>query len=352
MAVAHRSAGMCRPYLCLTPRVQATTLGCVNVLVIGGAGYIGSHVVRELLDAQHSVTVFDNLSSGLRQNFQEGAGFFHGDIMRSDQLQAAMAGHEAIIHLAAFKAAGESMTHPEKYAFNNLNGTVNLLNAASAAGIRRLVFSSSAAVYGEPAYIPIDEEHPTRPENFYGFTKLEIERVMDWYDRLRSMRYASLRYFNAAGYDAAGRIRGREQNPANLLPVIMEVAAGLRPRLQIFGDDYDTVDGTGVRDYIHVSDLARAHVAALDYIEREDRSCTVNLGSETGLSVRQIVEAARRITGREIPADVVARRPGDPAGLVASSGRARELLGWTARESDLDSLVATSWEVYRELVVD
>lgn len=331
----------------LTAGGQATTLGDVKVLVIGGAGYIGSHVVRELLDARHEVTVFDNLSSGLRLNFQEGASFFHGDIMRADLLQAALADQEAVIHLAAFKAAGESMLIPEKYALNNLSGTVNLLNAATAEGTRRIVFSSSAAVYGEPEYLPIDEEHPTRPENFYGFTKLEIERVMDWYDRLRGLRFASLRYFNAAGYDAAGRIRGLEQNPANLLPVIMEVAAGMRQRMKIFGNDYETADGTGVRDYIHVSDLARAHVAALDYIDREDRSCTVNLGSESGLSVQQMVDAARRITGREIPAEIVDRRPGDPARLVASAGRAKELFGWSARESDLESLVRTSWDVYR-----
>ncbi|MFW5694544.1 MAG: UDP-glucose 4-epimerase GalE [Alkalispirochaeta sp.] len=319
----------------------------MNVLVIGGAGYIGSHVVRELLDESYSVTVFDNLASGLRVNLQEGADFLHGDILRPDQLSAAMDRHDAIIHLAAFKAAGESMIRPEKYALNNLNGTVNILNAASAAGIRRIVFSSSAAVYGEPEYLPIDEAHPTRPENFYGFTKLEIERVMEWYDRIRGMRYAALRYFNAAGYDPEHRVRGLEQNPANLLPVIMEVATGVRNRLKIFGDDYDTPDGTGVRDYIHVSDLARAHIAALRAIDRQDASLTVNLGSETGVSVMEIVEAARRITGREIPVEITARRPGDPAKLVASAAYARTALQWTAQISDVEALVSTSWDVYR-----
>ncbi|MFO8042319.1 MAG: UDP-glucose 4-epimerase GalE [Alkalispirochaeta sp.] len=319
----------------------------MNVLVIGGAGYIGSHVVRELLDESYSVTVFDNLSSGLRINLQPSAEFVHGDILRPDQLAAAMAGHDAIIHLAAFKAAGESMVRPEKYALNNLNGTVNILNAASAAGIRRIVFSSSAAVYGEPKYLPIDEAHPTSPENFYGFTKLEIERVMAWYDQLRGMRYAALRYFNAAGYDPQRRVRGLEQNPANLLPVIMEVATGAREQLKVFGDDYDTPDGTGVRDYIHVSDLARAHVAALRTIDARDESVVVNLGSETGVSVMEIVEAARRITGRKIPVEITDRRPGDPAKLVASAAYARELLQWSAEVSDVDSLVSTSWDLYR-----
>lgn len=319
----------------------------MKVLVIGGAGYIGSHVVRQLLDESFSVTVFDNLSSGLRVNFQRGAQFVHGDILRPDQLDAAMAGHEAVIHLAAFKAAGESMVVPEKYALNNLNGTVNILNAAVKAGVARLVFSSSAAVYGEPEYLPIDEKHPTRPENFYGFTKLEVERIMEWYDRLHGMRYAALRYFNAAGYDRAGRVRGLEQNPANLLPVIMEVAAGMRKELMIFGNDYPTSDGTGVRDYIHVSDLARAHVAALRHIATEDASLTVNLGSESGISVLEILETARRVTGTKIPSKIVDRRAGDPARLVASSAQAKSLLGWAATESDVTSLVETSWQVYR-----
>ena len=303
-------------------------------------------MVRELLDESFSVTVFDNLSGGLRVNLQPEARFIHGDILHPQQLGAAMQGHHAIVHLAAFKAAGESMEQPEKYALNNLNGTINILNAAAAAGIRRIVFSSSAAVYGEPEYLPIDEQHPTRPENFYGFTKLDIERVMSWYDRLRGLRYAALRYFNAAGYDPNGRLFGLEQNPANLLPVVMEVAAGRRDRLKVFGKDYDTPDGTGVRDYVHVTDLARAHVAALRTLDKTDTSLVVNLGSETGVSVLEILEAARRITGAAIPADIVDRRPGDPAQLVASSAMAQKVLGWRAQYSDVDSLVSTSWSVY------
>jgi UDP-glucose 4-epimerase len=208
------------------------------------------------------------------------------------------------------------------------------------------VFSSSAATYGEPKYLPIDEKHPTEPENFYGFTKLEIERILAWYDRLKGLRYAALRYFNAAGYDVRGRISGLEKNPANLIPVIMETAVGMRKELQVFGTDYPTKDGTGVRDYVHVSDLARGHLAALDWISKNDRSLVVNLGSEEGLSVFEILETARRISGKPIPAKISGRRPGDPAKLVASSGLAKELLGWEARESDVETLVRTTWEAY------
>lgn len=320
----------------------------MKILVIGGAGYIGSHVCREFLDAGHEVVVFDNLSSGQRENLFEEERFVLGDILNPDELLAcAREGFDALVHLAAYKAAGESMEKPGKYAVNNISGTINILNAAVSSGIRRIVFSSSAAVYGEPEYVPIDEKHPTKPENFYGFTKLEIERFLGWYDKLKGLRYAALRYFNAAGYDRYGRIGGLEQNPANLLPVIMEVAAGKRERLQIYGDDYDTPDGTGIRDYVHVSDLATGHLAALRYICDEDKSLLVNLGSESGISVHEMVETARRITGKPIPAVVTARRPGDPAGLVSSALLARKLLGWTAKQSDVESLVSTSWDVYK-----
>lgn len=321
----------------------------MRVLVIGGAGYIGSHVVLELLANRHEATVFDNLSLGTRENLFPKADFVHGDIMDIPALDAVMArGFDAVVHLAAFKAAGESMLAPGKYARNNLNGTVNILDAMDRAGIRAFVFSSSAAVYGEPAYLPIDEKHPTSPENFYGFTKLEIERVLAWYAKLRNFRFAALRYFNAAGYDSQGRVTGLERNPANLLPVIMEVAAGMRPELQVFGTDYPTPDGTGIRDYVHVSDLARAHVMALGVLASGTKELVVNLGSERGYSVLEILETARRITGLPIPAVIKERRPGDPAKLVAGSALAGELLGWKAQCSDAESLVRTSWEVYRK----
>jgi UDP-glucose 4-epimerase len=321
----------------------------MKILVIGGAGYIGSHVTRALLDAGHAAGVYDNMSSGLEENLFPEAEFIPGDVLDYAALEAAMKkGWDATVYLAALKAAGESMLEPEKYSLNNIVGTVNILNAMCAAGIKKICFSSSAAVYGEPVKIPIDETHPLAPENYYGFTKVEIERFLAWYERLKGIRYASLRYFNAAGYDPTGRVRGKERDPANLLPIIMETAAGTRPKLLIFGSDYPTRDGTCIRDYVHVSDLARAHVLALVYLEEKGESLTVNLGSERGISVKEMLEAARRITGKPIPAEVVGRRPGDPAALTACAAKAGELLGWKAEYSDVDTLIASTWNIYRQ----
>jgi UDP-glucose 4-epimerase len=321
----------------------------MKVLVVGGAGYIGSHVARALLDKKYSVTVFDNLSSGSRVNLFPEAVFIEGDIGNAKQIGDAFEkGFDAFIHLAAFKAAGESMIHPEKYSTNNINGTLTLFNAAVENNVKKVVFSSSAAVYGEPKYLPIDEKHPTNPENYYGFTKLEIERFLYWYDKLKGLRYAALRYFNAAGYDPAGRISGLERNPANLLPVVMEVAAGMRDHIDIFGNDYATPDGTGVRDYVHVTDLAEAHVLGLENLAKNDKSFIVNLGSENGISVKEMVEKAREVTGRPVKAVFAPRRAGDPAKLVASSKSANELLGWKAKYSDVTSLLSSTWNVYKK----
>jgi UDP-glucose 4-epimerase len=328
-------------------RAALGILEAMKILIVGGAGYIGSHVAREFLDSGHEVSIFDDLSSGARENLFREERFIKGDILDYRSILKAMRGQDAVVHLAAAKAAGESMVLPQRYSLQNLSGTVNIVNAAVEAGVGKLVFSSSAAVYGEPKYQPIDERHPTEPENYYGFTKLEIERILGWYDRLKGLRYAALRYFNAAGYDARGRISGLERNPANLIPVIMEAAAGMRPALKVYGKDYPTKDGTGVRDYVHVSDLARGHLAALDYIARNDRSLVVNLGSGEGLSVLDLVEEARRVTGRPVPVEFVGRRPGDPASLVASSALAGELLGWKARESGAGALIASTWEAYK-----
>jgi UDP-glucose 4-epimerase len=322
----------------------------MRILVIGGAGYIGSHVVRAFLDRKFEVTVFDNLSSGCRENLFPEAHFVEGDILDPRALHAVMAqGCVGLVHLAAFKAAGESMLKPEKYSVNNITGTLNILNAAAEVGVLRLVFSSTAAVYGEPQYTPIDENHPLNPENYYGFTKLEIERFLGWYDKLKGIRSACLRYFNAAGYDPLGRICGLERNPANLLPIVMEVAAGMRETLQVYGNDYPTPDGTCIRDYIHVSDLAEAHVTAMEYLVANDKSLTVNLCSETGMSVTEMVETARKVTGKPIPTQIVARRPGDPAKLMATSAKARSLLGWKAKYSDAATLVESTWGVYKGL---
>ena len=320
----------------------------MNILIIGGAGYIGSHVTREFLDLKHCCTVYDNLSSGLRENLFSDAEFVHGDILDYQRLLNAIKGgnFDALVHLAASKAAGESMLVPQKYSQNNITGTLNIINAACEAGIKNIVFSSSAAVYGEPKYLPIDEKHPTEPENYYGFTKLEIEKFLGWYDKLKNIRYAALRYFNAAGYDVKGRIRGLEMNPANLIPIVMETACGVRAEMQIFGNDYETPDGTCIRDYIHVSDLASGHAAALDYIIKNDKSITVNLGSEQGFSVTEIIEAARKITGKPVTAKIAGRRAGDPAKLTASSALAFDMLGWKAKHSDIETLIKTNWKVY------
>lgn len=319
----------------------------MKVLVIGGAGYIGSHVVKELMAKGHEVTVFDNLSSGLIQNLFKKNEFIAGDILHPEDLDKAFArGFDAFIHLAAFKAAGESMIYPEKYSINNINGTLNILNAAVAHNCLNMVFSSSAATFGEPQYLPIDENHPKNPENYYGFTKLKIEEFMGWYDKLKNLKFAALRYFNAAGYDPEGVLYGLERNPANLLPVMMEVACGKRDKLKVFGSDYDTRDGTCIRDYIHVTDLASAHVLALEYIAKNKKSLTLNLGTGNGITVTEMLEATRRITGKEIPAEYVGRRAGDPAQLTASSKLAKEVLGWEPKYSDVDTLIKSTYDAY------
>jgi UDP-glucose 4-epimerase len=320
----------------------------MKILVIGGAGYIGSHVVREFRDRGYQVTVFDNLSTGREENLFDDAAFVRGDILDGQQLAGVMnEGFDGCVHLAALKAAGDSMLNPEVYSVNNICGTISVINQAVASGIKCLLFSSSAAIFGSPAYLPIDEEHPKEPENYYGFTKLEIERILDWYDKLKGLRFASVRYFNAAGFDVRGRITGLERNPGNLLPIVMEAALGVRPELTVFGDDYPTRDGTCIRDYVHVSDLAAAHVASFEYVINNDRSLSVNLGSEVGVTVLEMIEAARRITGRPIPARTGPRRAGDPPCLFATSAMARELLGWVPRYSSLDTLIESTWNVYR-----
>lgn len=319
----------------------------MRILVIGGAGYIGSHVVKDLLANGHEVTVFDNLSSGHRCNLFPNAAMAEGDITNPEALRRVMQkGFDGVVHLAAKKAVGESMENPQKYAVNNLSGTINILNAMADNNIKYLVFSSSAAVYGIPQYLPIDERHPTEPINFYGFTKLDIEKLMNWYDRLKGIKYIALRYFNAAGYDESGDIRGLDTAPQNLLPIIMEAASGKRDKLKIFGNDYDTPDGTCIRDYIHVSDLASAHTAALNYLQEKNRSEILNLGTETGTSVLEMLKAAEKVIGRPIAFEFAPRRPGDPARLTASAQTAQQLLNWKPRHSDIDNIVRSTWAVY------
>lgn len=320
--------------------------------ITGGAGYIGSHIIADLLERDVEVYVLDNFSTGNRKNLFEHAHYhlIEGDVRDPDAVQAFLAHRpDVVFHFAASKAAGESMVDPVKYSDNNLRGTLLLIEELVKADIGSFVFSSSAAVYGDPQYIPLDEKHPRIPANFYGYTKMVIEDTLEWYSRLTGLRYASLRYFNAAGYDVKGRVRGLENQPQNLLPIVMEVAAGMRSELQIFGDDYDTPDGTCIRDYIHVNDLATAHILAMDHLLEKRENVTVNLGSEKGLSVKEIVEQARIITGRPIPARVVGRRPGDPAALYASAAKAAAELNWRAEVSDASKLIESMWSVYREI---
>ncbi|OGH00943.1 MAG: UDP-glucose 4-epimerase GalE [Candidatus Lambdaproteobacteria bacterium RIFOXYD1_FULL_56_27] len=321
-----------------------------KILIVGGAGYIGSHVALAFQEAGATVVVLDNLSTGRRENLQPGMELIEGDLQLPGLLADLFRGHfDGVIHLAAQKAAGESMVKPELYSRQNLIGSLNLLEAYAKQPQSRLIFSSTAAVYGNPVRLPMDETHPTAPVNFYGFTKLAIEGYLDWYGRLRGMQFAALRYFNAAGYDALGRIQGLEKNPQNLIPVVMEVAKGWRKNLQVFGNDYPTSDGSGVRDYIHVSDLGRAHVAAYRRLIETPGNLTVNLGTGKGYSVFEVIEETRRVSGRPIPHEVVPRREGDPPEVYASAQLAKETLGWQARESDLSNMIESTWNCYKNL---
>ena len=318
----------------------------MKVLVTGGAGYIGSHVVLALCDEGNNVVVLDDLSTGNREAVDKRALFIQGSTLNDDDLSKGLNDVDAVIHLAAFKAAGESMIHPEKYSHNNITGTITLLNAMVKHGVNKFIFSSTAAVYGYPKYLPLDENHSLEPINYYGFTKLEIERILEWYGELKGLRFAALRYFNAAGYDSLGRITSLENNPENLIPIVMEVASGRRKKMEVFGDDYDTDDGTGVRDYIHVTDLATAHVKCIEYLN-ENTSLTVNLATGESHSVMDIINLTKEISGRDIPFDIVDRRPGDPAKLYASTNQALKALNWEAEYSDLKTLLETTWKVYQ-----
>jgi UDP-glucose 4-epimerase len=318
----------------------------MKILVTGGAGYIGSHVVIALCEGGYEVVVLDDLSTGNREAVDNRAEFIQGSTLNNDNVATALNGVDAVIHLAAFKAAGESMIDPGKYSQNNISGTISLLNAMITHGVDKFIFSSTAAVYGYPKYLPLDENHPLEPINYYGFTKLEIERILKWYGELKGLKFAALRYFNAAGYDPEGRIRFLENNPANLIPIVMEVASGRREKMEVFGNDYDTSDGTGVRDYIHVTDLASAHVKAIEYLKTND-SITVNLATGESHSVLDVINKTKDISGKNIPYHIVDRRPGDPAELYAGTTLAFDQLDWKANHSGLKSLIETTWQVYK-----
>ena len=318
-----------------------------TTLVVGGAGYIGSHVVLALKEHGFPVIVLDDLSSGCKENLFRDVTFYQGDMRNRKDLERVFSENRIrhVVHLAALKAAGDSMEDPSTYAKHNISGTVTLLDVCLEAEIKSFIFSSSAAVYGDPVYTPLDETHPLNPANFYGFTKLEIERILDWYQRLKGLRFACLRYFNAAGYDPGNRIRGLERNPRNLIPVVMETATKQRQSFDVYGTDYPTRDGSCIRDYIHVSDLAEAHVSAIEYLfEHEKLVC--NLGTGSGTSVLEIINAFQNICGEEVKYEVVDRRPGDPAELMAGAQLAKELLGWEPVYSSIHNILDSTWAAY------
>ncbi|MCL4458802.1 MAG: UDP-glucose 4-epimerase GalE [Chloroflexi bacterium] len=313
------------------------------VLVTGGAGYIGSVVVEELLRDGQEVIICDNLSTGHRQAVLEGAIFVQADLSDRTVLTAIFQHYpiEAVIHMAASSLVSESMVDPAPFFYNNLVNGWNLLESMRANGVKRIVFSSTAAVYGEPKNIPIREDDPLEPTNPYGESKLSLERMLRWYEQAYGLRHISLRYFNAAG---ASEQLGEDHRPeTHLIPVVLQTALGQRLWVEVFGTDYDTVDGTCIRDYIHVTDLALAHVLALKALD-EGRSGVYNLGNGDGFSVLQVIETARQVTGREIPTIVKGRRLGDPAILVASSERIRSELNWQPRFADLKTIIRTAWE--------
>jgi len=313
----------------------------MKVLVTGGAGYIGSVVTGHLLEAGHQVTVLDDLSTGHADAVPEGVRFVRGDI-RDAGRELGGAGYEAVLHFAAKSLVAESVTAPELYWDNNVGGTMALLEAMRRTGVRRIVFSSTAATYGEPDVVPIVEDAPARPQNPYGASKLAIDHMLAGEARAHGIAAVSLRYFNVAG--AWRGLGERHRTETHLIPIALQVASGARNELSIFGDDYPTPDGTCVRDYIHVADLARAHLLALDDA-RSGQAVIYNLGNGSGFSVQEVVDVVRRVTDRPVPVAVRARREGDPAVLVASSERIRADLGWVPELSALDQMVRDAWSV-------
>ena len=311
------------------------------VLVIGGAGYIGSHTARALKRAGHEVIIFDNLSTGY-EFLASGFELIKGDILEAKVLNAALCRVDGIMHFAAHAYVGESVTNPRKYFHNNVEGGLALLNAALEADVKKIIFSSTCAVYGEPAKVPIAEDIPREPVNPYGVSKLFFEQALEAYDRAYGFRFVSLRYFNAAGADDSGEIGELHDPETHLIPLALRAAAGKGPELKVFGGDYPTPDGTCIRDYIHVNDLASAHVKALEHLAAGKTSFAANLGTGTGASVSDVISSVEKVTGKPVPRKIVPRRPGDPPALVANPAKAQALLEWKASRGLLD-VVTTAW---------
>lgn len=321
----------------------------MTILVLGGAGYIGSHTVYELIDNGEDVVIIDNLLTGHEEAVHPKARFYKGDIRDKEFLDSVFKKEkiDAVIHFAASSLVGESMEKPLKYYDNNLCGTKILLDSMVEHGIDKIVFSSTAAVYGEPERIPILETDKTEPTNTYGETKLSMEKMFKWVGKAHGLRYVSLRYFNACGAHVSGKI-GEDHNPeSHLIPLILQVPNGKREFISIFGEDYQTKDGTCIRDYIHVTDLAQAHILAVKYLQNGGKSDIFNLGNGIGFSVKEVIETARKVTQNAIPAKVTPRRTGDPAKLIASSDKAKKVLGWKPQHAELDEIISTAYNWHK-----
>lgn len=319
----------------------------MSILVLGGAGYIGSHTVYALKEAGEDVVIIDNLETGHIEAVHPEARFYEGDIRNRTFLDSVFEKEtdiQAVIHFAANSLVGESMVNPLKYYDNNLCGTKVLLESMLAHDIKKIVFSSTAATYGEPERVPILETDRSEPTNTYGETKLSMEKMFKWTDKAHGLKYVSLRYFNACGAHVSGSI-GEAHNPeTHLIPLILQVPLGKREAINIFGDDYNTKDGTCIRDYIHVTDLAQAHILAVKYLLEGNDSNIFNLGNGVGFTVNEVIETARKVTGKEIKAVMAERRAGDPAQLIASSEKARTVLGWNPQHADLEEIIASAWK--------
>lgn len=321
----------------------------MSILVLGGAGYIGSHAVYRLIDKGEKVVVVDNLQTGHAGAIHPEATFYKGDIRNRAFLQEVFQKEtiEAVIHFAANSLVGESMEVPLKYYDNNVYGTQVLLETMIEHNVKKIVFSSTAATYGEPKAVPITEQMPTMPTNTYGETKLTMEKMMKWCEKAHGLNYVALRYFNVAGARADAKI-GEDHNPeTHLIPLVLEVALGQREYISVFGDDYDTPDGTCIRDYIHVEDLIDAHLLAVNYLNEGRGSNVFNLGSSQGFSVKEIIEAVKKVTEKTIPEKIVARRSGDPAKLIAASDKARQLLGWEPSRTSIETIIQDAWNWHR-----
>ncbi|WP_455760829.1 UDP-glucose 4-epimerase GalE [Eshraghiella crossota] len=321
----------------------------MTILVLGGAGYIGSHTVYALIEKGVDVVVIDNLETGHIEAVHEKARFYKGDIRDRAFVDSVLDKEkiDAVIHFAANSLVGESMVNPLKYYDNNVNGTKVLLQSMVAHGLDKIVFSSTAATYGEPEKVPILETDRTEPTNTYGETKLAMEKMFKWTDRAHGLKYVSLRYFNACGAHVSGKIGEAHSPETHLIPLILQVPLGQREYISIFGDDYDTSDGTCIRDYIHVTDLAQAHILAVDYLMKGNESNIFNLGNGVGFTVKEVIDTARKVTGHEIPAKIAERRAGDPARLIASSDKARQVLLWKPEHADLEKIISTAWNWHK-----